>query len=196
MFASLRVLITFSVLILLCQTVSLLAVRAGETHHHHVAQSEATLRNYLESSSPNQTGKFYVQGWRWHTMSLVRESSRLQEFARNLTPDEAEDVDKLSALKTATDYVVGFNMKGLHSIEKDLFFPWVREKTCNAVEEKDVCRAIKDVMDGLESDRQKLESVGASLVSSYPTLFLASCTCLYLMIIWPSYLIYTERKSS
>lgn len=184
MFASLRVLsVVFSVLVVLCHTASLVVL--GETRS---SQSEATLRNYLESSSSSSSsppsGKFYVQGWRWHTMSLVREAGRLREFAQNLSSSDAEaaDTDKLSALKTATEYVVNFNMKGLHSIEKDLFFPWVREKTCNAVEDKDkdVCQAIKNVMDELESDRQKLESVGASLVSRQPNSFIGVvyCTCL------------------
>jgi len=129
--------------------------------------SEAILRRFLaadKSSDFAGDGKFYIQGWRWHSMSLIREAGQLQKLAQTFQLDDA-DADKL---KIAAEYVVGFNMKGLHSIEKDLFFPWVRERTCRAVKDEAVCRAICAVMDQLESDRQKLESVGASLVSVDP----------------------------
>ena len=111
-------------------------------------------------------------------MSLVREADQLGKLAgRTLqrlmmdehddTPDQHNQRLLLEALRMATDYVVGFNMKGLHKIEKDLFFPWVRDVTCHkAVEqgEEEICRAITDIMNQLEVDRRKLETVGASMV--------------------------------
>ena len=143
-------------------------VRASP-HKNALTEAEATVRSYLESSSSEEEdqaeGRFYVQGWRWHTMSLVHEAGRLHRLAAQTLLTKPEDGDKnLSALQVAADYVVGFNMKGLHSIEKDLFFPWVRESTSKALPEKGVRRAMDNVVDQLESDRQILEARGASLV--------------------------------
>lgn len=142
------------------------------------SSAEATLHRYLqESADVDDDGKFYVQGWRWHTMSLVREAGQLQQLAHKTAqqlahhdPHQSSDAQDaalaaVDQLKLAADYVIGFNMKGLHNIEKDLFFPWVRERTCEAVKMSGVCRAIETVMEQLESDRQKLEAVGALLVS-------------------------------
>lgn len=104
-------------------------------------------------SSREDAGKFHVQGWRWHTMSLVREADRLHRFART----SPEDV---STLTKAVDYVVGFNMKGLHKIEKDLFFPWARNK----VKDPSVAGAFGNLMDRLESERRAIQQIGANMV--------------------------------
>jgi hypothetical protein len=126
-----------------------------------LAAAEERITRYLEESRENG-GKFHVQGWRWHTMSLVREAGRLQKLSSRM--QASCRVEELPALRMAADYVVGFNMKGLHKIEKDLFFPWVRGKF-NAIGESDVVKAFSVIMDQLESDRKTIELLGSSLVS-------------------------------
>ena len=126
-----------------------------------LAAAEERIIRYLEESTENG-GKFHVQGWRWHTMSLVREAGRLQKLT--LRMQSSCRVEELPALRMAADYVVGFNMKGLHKIEKDLFFPWVRGKF-TAIGESDIAKAFSVVMDQLESDRKTIELLGSSLVS-------------------------------
>jgi hypothetical protein len=126
-----------------------------------LAAAEERISRYLEESK-EKGGNFHVQGWRWHTMSLGREAGRLQKLASRM--QASCRVEELPALRMAADYVVGFNMKGLHKIEKDLFFPWVREKF-NAIGESDVAKAFSVVMDQLESDRKTIELLGTSLVS-------------------------------
>jgi hypothetical protein len=133
----------------------------GGFEQDKLAAAEERISRYLEESKKND-GKFHVQGWRWHTMSLVRESGRLQKLASRM--QASCPVEDLPALRRAADYVVGFNMKGLHKIEKDLFFPWVRGKF-NAIGESDVVKAFSVVMDQLESDRKTIELLGTSLVS-------------------------------
>ena len=86
-------------------------------------------------------------------MSLVREADRLCELARR-SPDD------LTSLSQAADYVVGFNMKGLHKVESELFFPWVRKK----VKESTVSKAFETVMDRLELEQRKMHQLGVSLV--------------------------------
>jgi hypothetical protein len=103
---------------------------------------------------------FHIHGWRWHTMSLVREAERLEKMAQRYQ-DKLTETD---LLKQATDYVIGFNLKGLHKIEADLFFPWMREKL-TSINEKDLSLAFALVMDQLESDRKNLAQLGDSIVS-------------------------------
>jgi hypothetical protein len=125
-----------------------------------VAVAHEHITRFLDSA--DNEGKFHVQGWRWHTMSLVREADRLNKLARSLQ-DSSSDKD-LPALTEAVDYVVGFNMKGLHKIENDLFFPWVRKKV-SEVNESRVVTAFGTLMDQLECERQAIAELGASLVS-------------------------------
>jgi hypothetical protein len=105
--------------------------------------------------------KFHVHGWRWHTMSLVREAGRLQKLA-----ERSSSNDECSPLKQAADYVVGFNLKGLHKIEADLFFPWMRQKL-TSIQQNDLATAFGSVMDRLESDRKNVARLGESIVSCY-----------------------------
>jgi len=90
-------------------------------------------------------------------MSLVREVGRLHSLA------ERVGVDKSESLEDAVDYVIGFNLKGLHKIEADLFFPWMREKL-TAIQQRDLSDAFATVMDQLEGDRRMVAKLGNSIV--------------------------------
>ena len=136
--------------------------KRNHSNYNRLGTARKEITNFLESS--NDTGKFHVQGWRWHTMSLLREADRLRQLARRWERDSRNEND-FSALKQATDYVVGFNMKGLHKIENSLFFPWAREKI-KAMTELKVSQAFGTVMDQLEKDRRTIEKIGTAMVSS------------------------------
>jgi hypothetical protein len=126
--------------------------------------AETTIQRYLASTNVASARAFHVQGWRWHTMSLIREARRLHHLAVQLQDNcHVQNIDAFASLQIVAEYTVGFNMKGLHRVEKDLFFPWVRTKT-KSIQEKDVVRAFDDVLDQLEKDRQRNEMLGASLV--------------------------------
>ena len=118
------------------------------------------------STSKASIEQFHIQGWRWHTMSLVREAERLARMARRF---QSYEVAAWNPIASAVDYVIGFNLKGLHKIEADLFFPWMREKLM-AIQEKDLALAFGIVMDELENDRQRVAQLGESIVSK-------SCVC-------------------
>lgn len=113
-----------------------------------------TLSNYLRNVDPN---RFHVHGWRWHTLSLARESARLQRLASTTSAFEQ--------LQVAVDYCIGFNMKGLHRVERELFFPWVIQKIQSSVTEPEIAEALVACMKELERDRQMTEQLGASIVS-------------------------------
>jgi len=115
--------------------------------------------------------RFHIHGWRWHTASLAREAGRLCSLAQRAKAVEEARGDNSNtmaqALQQAAEYVVGFNMKGLHRIEADLMFPWMREKLTNIEDASaDVTKEFSDVMNQLESDRKTLVKLGASIVQS------------------------------
>jgi hypothetical protein len=120
--------------------------------------SESLIDEFL-SDKELSLDDFHVHGWRWHTMSLVREAGRFHKLAVRSKSDSA------LALQEASDYVIGFNLKGLHKIEATLFFPWMREKL-TSIEKSELSSAFATVMDELELDRQKMAELGDSIVSN------------------------------
>jgi hypothetical protein len=145
------------------------------------APVDSVIRDFLASQDEGLTdmGKFHVHGWRWHTLSLVRETKRLQKLAERFqirfSLDEGDasttgstttnNKDAPHPLKQAADYVVGFNLKGLHKIEADCFFPWMREKIVSLTDGNDVSKAFATVMDQLEDNRKSVAKLGKSIVS-------------------------------
>lgn len=109
------------------------------------------------------TENFHIQGWRWHTQSLARDAKRLSRLANAANSDEG-----YLDLKRATEYTVDFNMRGLHRIEADVFFPWVRETVVSAASSTSMRKEIQEAIQQLETDRRHLEKLGKSLVSLLP----------------------------
>uniref|UniRef100_A0A6U2S798 RxLR effector candidate protein n=2 Tax=Leptocylindrus danicus TaxID=163516 RepID=A0A6U2S798_9STRA len=109
--------------------------------------------------------KFHVQGWRWHTLSLVRDAGRLQRLAlRKISTttvptgsDAVEDDSGDSDLDMAAEHVIDFNMKGLHAVEDELFFPWLRsilvDEKSGVVHAANVRNAFGAVLDSIETER-------------------------------------------
>jgi len=104
-------------------------------------------------------GRFRIQGWRWHTMSLIRESGLLSLAAAT------EGSSNHDALSKAADYVINFNMKGLHRVENEVFFPWMRTKF-GAVGSPEVREAFLSIFDQVKSDQEKLSELGVSMMIS------------------------------
>ena len=119
------------------------------------AEAHAQLQAFLQERENETPSLFHIQGWRWHTMSLAREAERLHQ----LTVRRCNDT---SAVTRAVNYVVGFNMKALHRIEKELFFPWVRQQV--QTKNPAVGSALMVVMDQLEELRTSVAKLGSQLV--------------------------------
>lgn len=145
---------------------------AGNNHHKAVAAKkgeETTTQQIVEDflaskrTSPSSLlEQFHVQGWRWHTKSLARDAGRLHKLALKTDPNSA------TTLKDASDYVVGFNMVGLHRIEANLFFPWMREKLVNNKSSSSSCspalsEGFSSAMDALESDQRAVVRLGRTI---------------------------------
>lgn len=143
-------------------------VKGGQTG---IEGKYSAIDEFLSERDPQKSSlaRFHIHGWRWHTASLVRESGRLCTLAqRAKLAEEGDDSETMAkALQQAADYVVGFNMKGLHRIEADLMFPWMREKLTSIKDlAGEVSREFSGVMSQLESDRKSLVELGDSIIKS------------------------------
>jgi hypothetical protein len=147
----------------------------------------STLKRFLSDdsrrSSDGHEKRFYIQGWRWHNMALIREARKLQQLAETASTTTTSAGPSSPAfglaVQRSADYIVNFNMKGLHKIEKDLFFPWARSKV-GEVKDTGVAAAFASCMDHLEHAQTGLGSMGDSLLVSgqYPRKSSMSCSSL------------------
>ena len=134
---------------------------------------------------PNEP-KFLVHGWRWHTLSLIRDLSRLGQLAKDISSHShrGDDVseEKLNQLESASSYVIDFNMKALPRIEEKTFFPWLckrflepsngsNNKRKNKMhvdgvpEGEDFQQAFRTFLTHLDQERNEVWKLGQSLVS-------------------------------
>jgi hemerythrin-like domain-containing protein len=63
-------------------------------------------------------------------------------------------------LQDATEYVIDFNLRGLHKIETGLFFPWMRQQLTSRPQDKKVSSAFSAVMEELEMERLQVAQLG------------------------------------
>lgn len=127
-----------------------------------VPSYEGVISKFLTSrgkavSSSSLLKQFEIQGWRWHTKSLVRDARRLHNLALRT------DLETAEILKDASDHVVGFNLMGLHKIEASLFFPWMREKLTTNTGKPELAQAFSSAMTVLESDRRVVARLGETI---------------------------------
>eukprot|EP00978_Attheya_sp_CCMP212_P016948 scaffold44817_cov46-Attheya_sp.AAC.3 len=116
------------------------------------------IHSFLERSADlAKENQFHVQGWRWHTLSLVRDCRRLERLAR-LTDTP------VSYISAAAHHVIDFNMNGLHRIEEDLFFPWLDQRLCGSKQhDKKLAGAFRKVLTELNSERSQVAKLGKLL---------------------------------
>lgn len=122
----------------------------------------------------NNQPKFLIHGWRWHTLSLIRDLKRLHQFTEDIFINtDAPNAETVNQLESAYDFVVNFNMKALHRIEEKTFFPWIRkkflilEKPADSKDHsnEDIQHALKTVLLHLDQERDKVRKLGLALVS-------------------------------
>ena len=112
---------------------------------------------------PISERKFLVNGWRWHTMSVIRDLSRFRAVLSNLRTNFKENhrdflsrgvseerllemqVKQTMKVMACLKFVIGFNWKALMGVENQLFFPWLQDFL-----PKDVANMLKDF--GTEHD--------------------------------------------
>lgn len=112
-------------------------------------------------------------------MSLIRDTERLKRLATYLSRHEGED---LKTIESAADFLINFNMAGLHRVEEEMFVAWLRTKLCDdaAVGEycsngKAVADAFRDVIDTVDGYRLQSSKMGKELVSCIRLYMLCFC---------------------
>lgn len=133
-------------------------------------RSVTIINQFLLTTSESQNNDFFIQGWRWHCMALIRDAGRLKRLAEHLSNNKVDD-SGLEALINAADYVVNFNMAGLYRVESRMFVKWLRKNLCN--EDADAIRdssnaaatstAFGSVIDKIEEQRIACEKLGKEL---------------------------------
>jgi len=140
------------------------------------------------NSVKDDDGKFHIQGWRWHTLSFTRDSTRLQQLATRMllshsnttmTSSKNRESSSKHSLALAINHVIDFNLKGLQRVENDLFFPWLRKKLTEPNDDRTdklIARGINDavfgafqtVLDEIDYDRKQVAELAERLVSVFP----------------------------
>jgi len=81
---------------------------------------------------PTERQKFVINGWRWHTMSAIRDLERFSRVVEHLlsVSHNATSCADLTAeatrLSGCHDFVFNFNIAGLHRVESELIAPFLR----------------------------------------------------------------------
>ena len=108
-------------------------------------------------------------------MSLIRDSNRVQRLALHLSQRDIDDEvvydEGIDALEQAVDYLINFNMAGLHRVEEKMFVGWLRANLCDASlvgvyceNGKDVSNAFREVIDTVDKERIRSSKMGKELV--------------------------------
>jgi len=139
--------------------------------------AESIISRFLSANSSNKN-KFHVQGWRWHTMSVIREAERLQKLAlqQQQQQQQSDATTDVTRLQQAADYVVDFNLKALHRVEK-MFFPkmrqWMKDSASGGADSEEasspgaeIIQAFDKVISDLEQDQKKMAELGKKITHS------------------------------
>lgn len=134
-------------------------------------QTRDTILRFLDytttTDKDDDNDIFHIQGWRWHFMSLIRDSKRLQRLADHLSAnsvkidDDTNAEDGYKALEEATNYVVNFNMAGLYRIQSNMFLKFIREHLCTADSLRQFSRS--------RAEEKEEEEVGSTMSDSEET---------------------------
>jgi len=95
------------------------------------ASEDSAVQQYLSTLEGDEL-EFHVQGWRWHSLSFIRDAGRLEALALQLLERGDVTVEDGEMLNKAAGHVIDFNLAGLDNVEQSLWFPWLREKLCGA----------------------------------------------------------------
>eukprot|EP00559_Dactyliosolen_fragilissimus_P006800 CAMPEP_0184871572 /NCGR_PEP_ID=MMETSP0580-20130426/40796_1 /TAXON_ID=1118495 /ORGANISM="Dactyliosolen fragilissimus" /LENGTH=261 /DNA_ID=CAMNT_0027374249 /DNA_START=473 /DNA_END=1259 /DNA_ORIENTATION=+ len=136
----------------------------------------------------NNDHGFHIHGWKWHTLSLVRDCNRLHQLAKTINESigrhgSKDDVSSFSQasyfpapLEKAIYHVIDFNMAALTNIEDKLFFPWLINKLCDENDSMDESiknsfRYVFKQMDRLRMEAKKSRKVIAKLATTSQSSF-------------------------
>ena len=100
------------------------------------------LRTIIEQGPVPRTDRdFLINGWRWHTKSVLRDISRFISIIddtvlgmnlksnKNSKKNDTMKLDKAQKerIQECFNFVMNFNWKALMRVEREIFFPWLQE---------------------------------------------------------------------
>jgi len=136
--------------------------------------------HHQRTTTRKGVGEFHLYGWRWHTMSLIRETNRLQKLASqfqkkatksslsSLSTSTVND-DDIAKLRTAVEYVVGFNLKGMTRVENEVMIPFLRKQLIeqhHTNNDNVLQRSFDTIIDHLELEQQYISQIGYQLIAA------------------------------
>lgn len=83
---------------------------------------------------------FLINGWRWHTKSVLRDISRfanviddsIQKLSSGSKGAKISYILPRDRIVGCHNFVINFNWKALMRVEREIFFPWLQELLPNA----------------------------------------------------------------
>ena len=75
---------------------------------------------------PLQDRGFIINGWRWHTASVIRDLNRFELVIKECQHSNLPATEAIKRLEECYNFAIGFNWKGCMRVERELFFPWLQ----------------------------------------------------------------------
>jgi hypothetical protein len=113
--------------------------------------------------------EFLINGWRWHSLSLIRDLGRLRQVAeREQALASSSPSPMPSALPACYDFVWTFSGVALHRIEGELFSPWLRQV---------LPAEARPLLDSLDAQRAQVQDITHKAETAQRELF-GAVTCM------------------
>jgi hypothetical protein len=74
---------------------------------------------------PVSERQFLVQGWRWHTISVIQDLERFSKLIKLIQDESTHNPVLDEKLSKCFNWVFDFNWKALMRVEREIFFPWL-----------------------------------------------------------------------
>ena len=135
------------------------------------------------STTIGHVGSYHLHGWRWHGMAVLREIKMLQRVLQQPPQDEYHDdddetmklqqsvvpsrrtsCDVTSGVSSLARYSIGFNMKGLHHVESNLFFPWLKMQLFHRIQDPTSRDAFQRILQTMMEYQEELSQQGQFVV--------------------------------
>ena len=130
-----------------------------------VRDTHISVEQYLTSlvqGGEVSSNDFHVHGWRWHSLSFIRDAKRLERLALQLLKlgdDLCEEEGAM--LDKAAEHVIAFNLAGLTNVENDVWFPWLRERLCGDKSTETIAdeyrRQLGTIIDAVIDEREHID---------------------------------------
>lgn len=75
---------------------------------------------------PQGERKFLINGWRWHTASVIRDLNRFENVLVESEKQQVQTEDISKRISKCFSFVFDFNWKACMRVERELFFPWLQ----------------------------------------------------------------------